>query len=121
MCDAFLARDASRTSLPTRSSGTSHATGFSIVGSPNSADAEVLRARHEAAAAHLGQSVAALEGIRLDLLRLHAGASDLTPLTTLMDEARLLRDDVRRLAAAQQEAEAAAGGSVGVRRISTPA
>jgi serine/threonine-protein kinase len=85
------------------------------------ADAEVLRARHEAAAAHLGQSVAALEGIRLDLLRLHAGASDLTPLTTLMDEARLLRDDVRRLAAAQQEAEAAAGGSVGVRRISTPA
>jgi serine/threonine-protein kinase len=84
-------------------------------------DAEVLRTRREAAAAQLGQSVAALEGIRLDLLRVHAGASDLAPLTTLMDEARHLGEDVRRLAAAQQEAENAAGRSVGVRRISTPA
>jgi len=72
------------------------------------ADADVLRARREAAAADLGQTVAALEGIRLDLLRLHAGASDLAPLTTLIDAARVLGEDVSRLAAAQQEAEVAA-------------
>ena len=55
------------------------------------------------AAAQLSESVAALEGIRLDLLRLHAGASDLAPLTTLMDAARVLGEDVSRLADAQRE------------------
>ena len=86
-----------------------------------SVDAEVLTARRQAAAAHLAQSVAALEGIRLDLLRLHAGASDLAPLTTLMDAARLIGEDVSRLAEAQREADAAAGRSVGAGRIRTPA
>jgi serine/threonine-protein kinase len=84
-------------------------------------DAEALHARREAAAAQLGQSVAALESIRLDLLRLHAGATELAPLTTLMDAARLLGEDVSRLAAAQQEVESAAGRSLGARRSSTPA
>jgi eukaryotic-like serine/threonine-protein kinase len=70
-----------------------------------SADADVLEARREAAAAHLAKSVAALEGIRLDLLRLHAGASDLAPLTTLIDAARLLGEDVNRLAEAQREVD----------------
>ncbi len=70
-------------------------------------DAEVLRARREKAASHLAESVAALEGIRLDLLRLHAGASDLAPLNTLMDAARHLGEDVRRLAEAQDEVDAA--------------
>jgi len=69
------------------------------------ADAEVLEVRRKAAAVHLSESVAALEGIRLDLLRLHAGASDLAPLTTLLDAARVVADDVRRLAEAQREAE----------------
>jgi eukaryotic-like serine/threonine-protein kinase len=73
-----------------------------------SADAEVLAARRRAAAAHLAESVAALEGIRLDLLRLHAGASDLAPLTTLMDAARLLGEDVSRLAEAQREVDGVA-------------
>ncbi|MEP6733777.1 MAG: serine/threonine-protein kinase [bacterium] len=68
------------------------------------ADAEVLRARREVAVSQLAESVAALEGIRLDLLRLHAGASDLAPLTTLMDAARHLGEDVSRLADAQGEA-----------------
>jgi hypothetical protein len=76
-------------------------------------DAEVLSARREAAAAHLAESVAALEGIRLDLLRLHAGAGDLAPLTTLMDAVRLLGDDAARLAEAQREVEAAARSDVG--------
>ena len=79
----------------------------------------MLAARREAAAAHLAESVAALEGIRLDLLRLHAGASDLAPLTTLMDAARVAGEDMSRLAEAQQEVEDAAAGKVG--RTPTPA
>jgi serine/threonine-protein kinase len=70
-----------------------------------SADAEVLAARKKKAAAHLAESVAALEGIRLDLLRLHAGAGDLAPLTTLMDAVRLVGEDMSRLAEAQREVE----------------
>jgi serine/threonine-protein kinase len=66
---------------------------------------EVLAARREAATARLAESVAALEGIRLDLLRVHAGASDLAPLTTLMDAARQIGEDLGRLAEAQREVE----------------
>jgi hypothetical protein len=36
---------------------------------------------------------------------LHAGASDLAPLTTLIDAARLIGEDVRRLAEAQREVD----------------
>src|SRR6185369_741532 len=66
-------------------------------------NAAVLRTRRDAAAKQLAESVATLEGIRLDLLRLHAGASDLAPLTTLIDAARAVGEDVRRLAEAQRE------------------
>ena len=85
-----------------------------------SADAEVLAARRKAASAHLSESVAALESIRLDLLRLHAGVGDLAPLTTLMDAARRLGEDVDRLAEAQLEAEDAAGHRPGSGQIPTP-
>ena len=85
------------------------------------ADAEVLAARREAASARLAESVAALEGIRLDLLRLHAGASDLAPLTTLMDAARRIGDDLNRLAEAQREVEVATGRNLGPARTPTPA
>jgi serine/threonine-protein kinase len=74
-----------------------------------SAEAEALAARRAAAAAQLGQSVAALETIRLDLLRLRAGANDLAPLTTLIDAARRIGEDVDRLAEARREVDAAAG------------
>jgi eukaryotic-like serine/threonine-protein kinase len=87
---------------------------------PSGSDAEVLATRRDAAKEHLAESVAALESIRLDLLRLHAGASDLAPLTTLIDDARRIGEDLNRLAEAQQEAEDAAGRSRGSRRISTP-
>ena len=73
---------------------------------PSDADAEVLAARKQKASAQLGESVKALEGIRLDLLRVHAGASDLAPLTTLMDAARAIGDDLKRLADAQNEVDA---------------
>jgi serine/threonine-protein kinase len=70
-----------------------------------STDAVLLERRRSAATAHLSASVAALEGIRLDLLRLHAGASDLAPLTTLIESARRASDDVKRLADAQREVD----------------
>jgi len=69
-----------------------------------STGAEVLTRRRDAAKAVLAESVAALEGIRLDLLRLHAGATDLAPLTTLMDAARAIGEDLGRLAEGQREA-----------------
>jgi eukaryotic-like serine/threonine-protein kinase len=71
-----------------------------------SGDAGALDARRRTAASHLSESVAALEGIRLDLLRLHAGADDLAPLTTLLDAARVLGEDMGRLAEAQREVDA---------------
>jgi serine/threonine-protein kinase len=80
-----------------------------------SGDVDVLAARRNAAQLRLTDSVAALEGIRLDLLRLHAGAGDLAPLTTLIDAARLIGEDVGRLADAQREVDAAL-----VRRPSGP-
>jgi serine/threonine-protein kinase len=89
---------------------------------PNeSGGADVLAARKKAAANHLADSVAALEGIRLDLLRLHAGASDLAPLTTLVDAARLIGEDLGRLAEAQREVEDATRRRLGAERTPTPA
>jgi serine/threonine-protein kinase len=82
---------------------------------------EVLAARKKAAADHLAESVAALEGIRLDLLRLHAGAGDLAPLTTLVDAARLIGEDLSRLAEAQREVEDATRRRLGAERTPTPA
>ena len=88
----------------------------------SSGDAEVLAARRDRAAAHLAESVAALERIRLDLLRLHAGASDLAPLTTLIDAAREIGDDMSRLADAQREVNDAVGRHrSGAERTPTPA
>ena len=93
-------------------------------GGPSSAPgqaAEALAPRRDTAAAHLAESVAALERIRLDLLRLHAGAGDLAPLTTLIDEARLLGEDVGRLADAQRDVDAAATPRrLGAGRTPTP-
>ena len=87
-----------------------------------SVDADMLQARRSAASKHLAESVAALEGIRLDLLRLHAGAGDLAPLTTLIDAARMLGEDVNRLADARRQADAGSLPRIaGARRVPTPA
>jgi serine/threonine protein kinase len=87
-----------------------------------SVDADALETRRGAASAHLAQSVAALEGIRLDLLRLHAGAGDLAPLTTLLDAARLLGEDASRLADARREVDGSGLPRLaGARRVATPA
>ena len=77
---------------------------------------ERLAERKKVAAAHLAESVAALEGLRLDLLRLHAGSSDLQPLTTLMDAARLVGEDIGRLAEAQREVDRAMSSDLAARQ-----
>ena len=93
---------------------------LAALGPSGSSDADALEARRGTAASHLSESVAALEGIRLDLLRLHAGASDLAPLTTLIDAARVLGEDVRRLAEAQREVDDSVRRPLGADRIATP-
>jgi eukaryotic-like serine/threonine-protein kinase len=82
-------------------------------------DASILDARRDAARAHLAKSVAALETIRIDLLRLHGNAHDLAPLTTLLDAARVAGEEVSMLADAQQEVEDATHRNHGARRIPT--
>jgi eukaryotic-like serine/threonine-protein kinase len=75
---------------------------IAALGPSGSDEGHALAARRDRAQAHLAESVAALESIRLDLLRLHANANDLAPLTTLMDAARAVGDDVSGLADAQK-------------------
>ena len=65
----------------------------------------VVRASRDAAKAKLGEAVAALETIRLELLRLHAGAVSLEGLTTHIGLAAEVSDEVRRLIAARDEVE----------------
>jgi eukaryotic-like serine/threonine-protein kinase len=77
---------------------------------PGSDDTAVLERRRVKASANLAASVGALERIRLDLLKLHAGAGDLKPLTTLIDEAHVMSQEVKRLAEAEQEVEDAIEG-----------
>ncbi|MEP6992731.1 MAG: serine/threonine-protein kinase [bacterium] len=85
-------------------------------------DATVHSSRRAAARTQLSLAVAALEGVRIDLLRLHAGASDLAPLTTLLDAARELGAHATRIAEAQREVSDAVGrGRMGPARVPTPA
>src|SRR5206468_8203938 len=62
-----------------------------------------LIARRTTAKEQLASAVAALEEIRLDLIRLHAGGSDLAPLTTLLDAAKHMAEDIDQLADAQSQ------------------
>jgi serine/threonine-protein kinase len=77
----------------------------SALARPGSDESEMLERRRSDASANLAASVSALERVRLDLLKLHAGAGDLKPLTTLIEEAQLLGDEVKRLAQAEQEVD----------------
>ena len=77
----------------------------SALARPDSNDIALLDTRRRKASESLSASVSALERIRLDLLKLHAGAGDLKPLTTLIEEANLLSAEARRLAEAEQEVE----------------
>jgi Serine/threonine protein kinase len=82
--DALMAMGQASRSLPT----------------PGAMDAARDVAKHE-----LADAVAALEAVRLDLLRLHGGAVDLRPITTVLDAARELGDQLDRLNKAKREAD----------------
>jgi hypothetical protein len=64
-----------------------------------------LRADRDRIHAKLGDAVAALETIRLNLLRLHAGQGTVEGLTTHIDLATEVSAAVARLLAARQEVE----------------
>jgi predicted Ser/Thr protein kinase len=64
-----------------------------------------LRAARDAVHAKLGEAVGALETIRLDLLRLHAGGTTVAGVTTHLDLAADVSAEVARLVAAQGEVE----------------
>ena len=61
-----------------------------------SAAASLVAAR-DVAKRELADSVASLEAVRLDLLRLHGGAVDLQPITTVLEAARELGEQLDRL------------------------
>src|SRR5437868_6676413 len=67
-------------------------------------DAQLSAARN-VARKQLADSVAAIETIRLDLLRLLGGDADLRPMTTAIDAARKIDSDISRLRTAQSEAD----------------
>ena len=72
----------------------------------------------------LADAVGALESIRLDLLRLHAGEADLAPITSLLDAAKLIGAAVGRLIVAQRDvaiASRAIPPRLGFARTPTPA
>ena len=64
-----------------------------------------LRAMRDSIQAKLGETVAALETIRLDLLRLHAGSGTIAGLTTHIGLAAEVSEEVGRLIAAHAEVE----------------
>jgi serine/threonine-protein kinase len=64
-----------------------------------------LRAARDTIHTKLGDAVGALETIRLNLLRLHAGAATVAGLTTHLGLAAEVSEEVERLIAAREETE----------------
>ena len=74
-------------------------------GSTNSRDYDALRAERDLVHEKLGDAVGALETIRLNLLRLHAGSATVEGLTTHIGLAVEVSAEVERLIAAREEVE----------------
>jgi serine/threonine-protein kinase len=83
------------------------------VGGRRSAVVADLHAERDAALRRLGDVVAALETIRLNLLKLHAGAGSVQTLTTDLGLAREVSAEIDRLLAGQREADDAIGPTAG--------
>jgi serine/threonine-protein kinase len=66
-----------------------------------------VNAKREEALRRMASSVAALENLRLDLLRLKAGAGSLDELTAHLSDARRLQEDINVAIEARREADAA--------------
>lgn len=75
-----------------------------VTGKRDSVEAEVRRTR-AAAEERLREVVAALESLRLELLRLHAGVGDVGTVTMDLIAARALADDTGRLAETSREVD----------------
>ncbi|CAN5221260.1 hypothetical protein BH09GEM1_BH09GEM1_15020 [soil metagenome] len=75
-------------------------------GPASSEDYESLRAERDLVHDKLGEAVGALETIRLNLLRLHAGSATVEGLTTHIGLAEEVSAEVERLIAARDEVEA---------------
>jgi predicted Ser/Thr protein kinase len=80
--------------------------------------ADVQR-RRAAAQQRLADAVSALETIRLDLLRLHAGSGTAESVTASLDAARDVSVEIARLAEGQAEVEALLDGTAAARRAGT--
>jgi len=78
-----------------------------VVGDRQAKLREDLEAKRDEAAHRLAVSVAALENIRLDLLRLKAGVGTVDQLTADLSAARELHEEIERAVAARREVEAA--------------
>jgi serine/threonine-protein kinase len=73
--------------------------------SASSAELDDVRATRDSIHAKLGEAVGALETIRLNLLRLHAGSATIDGLTTHLGFAAEVSDQLARLIAAHEEVE----------------
>ena len=71
----------------------------------SSAELADVRATRDSIHAKLGEAVGALETIRLNLLRLHAGSATIEGLTTHLGLAAEVSDELARLVAAHEEVE----------------
>jgi serine/threonine-protein kinase len=79
--------------------------GDSLAGDERARVAEELRSTRAIAAERLATTVAALEGIRLDLLRLQMGAAGIESVTASLDAARTIGDRIADSLAAQAAVE----------------
>jgi serine/threonine protein kinase len=80
-------------------------------------DSDVLSGELGRARTSLGETVAALESIRLDLLRLHGGETDLRPITSVLEASQQLGEELERLTSARREV----GRIAPARVVATPA
>jgi serine/threonine-protein kinase len=89
-------------------SNTAAGTGNDSATARQSYAVERLAAGHDHLKRDLARTVATLESIRLDLLRVHGGANDLEPLTTLLDAAGNVERELGFLIDAQEEVRSVA-------------
>jgi hypothetical protein len=79
--------------------------GEALAGTERARVAEELRATRQLAAERLATTVAALESIRLDLLRLQMGSAEIDSVTASLDAARRVGDQIAESLAAQAAVE----------------
>ncbi len=79
--------------------------GDTLVGGKRSGVADSVRAARSLAAERLSATVAAIENIRLDLLRLQMGSAGIESVTASLDAARLIGDRISDSISSQKEVE----------------